>query len=93
MLAGRWIICSHMICMGVSSLASSAFHLVCITALHYMSVRWPLKYKQIVSGRRMFMAILLSWLMGIAYGVGFYARPKPGMYVYIWIHIYSTIYI
>ena len=64
--------------MVLVTLASSAFNLVGITVVRYMSVKWPLQHKQFLTRTRVLKGIMLVWVLAFVFGITFYVRPKPG---------------
>ncbi|ELU04672.1 hypothetical protein CAPTEDRAFT_222945 [Capitella teleta] len=66
--------------MVVITLASSPFNVVAITVVRYMSIRWPLRHKHLLTTTRVQRGIALVWVLAFAYGLLFYARPRPAGY-------------
>jgi hypothetical protein len=64
--------------MVLVTLASSAFNLVGITVVRYMSIRRPLQHKHILSRKRVIKCIIFVWTLAFIFGIAFYVRPKPG---------------
>ncbi|ELU00284.1 hypothetical protein CAPTEDRAFT_217667 [Capitella teleta] len=77
---GHWSVCCPLLLMVLVTLASSAFNLVGITVVRFMSVRWPLQHRHILNQRRVTIGIALAWSLAFVFGITFYVRPEPENY-------------
>ena len=76
--AGQWNVCWPILVLTNTCITASSFNLVGITVVRFMSIRWPLQHRHMLTNTRLRLAIFIIWAAAFTYACGFYATPEPG---------------
>ena len=71
-------VCGTVLVVMLSAYKASSFSLVAITSLRYMSVKWPLHHRHMLTRTRVGVAIASIWVLAFTLGAALYARPNFG---------------